>query len=91
MKKCSVFGLYSIRWRNAKTVFKWTPPFLASCDGAALNALLKMSNECPELQNRYLCKVGTFDPLKGVVKGCKPIIITAPKNGEKGDKDEVQN
>lgn len=87
MKKKNVFGLYSVRWRNAKTVFKWTPPFLASSDGVALNALIKMSAECPDLQNKYLCKVGTFDPSTGVVKGCKPVIVHKSKE----IKDEVSD
>lgn len=73
--RSKLYGLYSIKWRNAKTPFKWTPPFLAIDDGTALNALLDMSKECPELQNKYLCRIGWFDPSKGVVKGCKAVVV----------------
>ena len=78
------FGLYSLRWRNSKTPFKWTPPFLAVDDGTALNALIKMSAECPDLQRKYLCKVGEFNPETGVVRGFKnPIVVHVCK--EKND------
>ncbi len=85
MKKIT-FGLYSVRWRNAKTQFKWTPPFLAVDDGVALNALIEMSHECPDLQNKYLCKVGTFDPSTGKVTGCKAVVVRAPKKENSDEK-----
>lgn len=77
--KPHIFGVYSLRWRNAKSVFKWTPPFLAVDDGIALNALLDMSRECPDLQGKYLCKIGTFDASSGVIKSCKPRVVNKPK------------
>lgn len=85
-KTKSIFGIYSLRWRNAKTVFKWTPPFLAVDDGIALNALLDMSRECPDLQGKYLCQIGTFNSTTGEIKGCKARVVSKPKKGVSNEK-----
>lgn len=85
MKKTTKFSIYSIKWKRDN----WTPPFLAPCDGVALNALLDMSRECPDLQNKYLCQIGTFDVTTGTIKGNKARIVV---NKVKGDcKDEISH
>lgn len=73
------YNFYSIKWGRSKSGFNWTPPFIAPDDGIALNALLEMVNKCPDLQRKYLCRIGTFDPSTGTIKGHKPVIVRAPK------------
>lgn len=79
MKKIITLNIYSLKWPRAKSGFKWTPPFLAYDDGIAQNALLEMVAKCPDLQNKYLCRIGTFNPETAEIKSHKPIVVKPPK------------
>lgn len=61
--KCRIYVLY-----RPKSQYRYSLPFIAESDDAALHALIEIAKTQPEIQSSYLYVIGEYDMKKGKIK-----------------------
>lgn len=63
---CRLYVLY-----RPKCKYRYSMPFIAASDEAALHALIEIAKKQPEIQSSYLYAIGEYDVKKGIIKNYK--------------------